>query len=87
MEENKNIPVSLENLGEFKAEMDASIDKKVAAATTPHFDLRHDRADQGSVRRNGRGERLIPAGAVWGVPRPPQSLPTTKPKLGGIYHA
>ncbi len=35
MEENKNIPVSLENLGEFKAEMDASIDKKVAAATTP----------------------------------------------------
>lgn len=36
MEENKNnIPVSLENLGEFKAEMDASVDRKVAAATTP----------------------------------------------------
>lgn len=36
MEENKNIiPVSLKNLEEFKGEMDASVDAKVAAATTP----------------------------------------------------
>lgn len=39
-EENKStIPVSLENLGTFKAEMDAAVTKKIEAipGTTPTF--------------------------------------------------